>query len=71
MPVAALASESQVVGFAGVTGTVKCMDAPYPDYEKVIPDCCVSTFKLDKKPILESLDALVPIVSQHSVPRVL
>jgi len=44
---------------------VKTMDTPYPEYEKVIPDYRISTFRLDKKPMLESLDALVSIASQH------
>jgi len=45
-------------------GMVECMDTPYPDYEKVIPDERISTFRLDKKPMLESLDAILPVATQ-------
>ena len=48
----------------GMSGMVSTMDTPYPEYEKVIPDYRTSTFRLDKKPILESLDALLPVASQ-------
>jgi DNA polymerase III subunit beta len=49
----------------GMSGVVKAMDTPYPEYEKVIPEYRSSTFRLNKKPMLEGLDALVPIASQH------
>jgi DNA polymerase III beta subunit len=48
----------------GMSGMVRTMDTPYPEYEKVIPEERISTFKVDKKPMLESLDALHPIASQ-------
>jgi DNA polymerase III beta subunit len=48
----------------GMSGMVSTMDTPYPDYENVIPKDRISTFKLDKKPILESLDALLPVATQ-------
>ena len=48
----------------GISGMVSTMDTPYPEYEKVIPDYRASTFRLDKKQILESLDALLPVASQ-------
>jgi DNA polymerase-3 subunit beta len=49
----------------GIHGVVHCMDTPYPDYEKVIPDSRDSIFSLDTKPMLESLDALAIVASQR------
>jgi DNA polymerase III subunit beta len=48
----------------GMSGMISRMDTPYPDYQGVIPDYRISTFKLNKKPMLESLDALLPVASQ-------
>ena len=50
---------------AGIHGVAKCIDTPYPDYDKVIPESCESRFRVDLAATLESLDALTPVATQQ------
>jgi len=47
------------------SGIVKIKDTPYPEHGTVIPNYRILTFKLDKRTTLDSLDALVPVATQH------